>query len=144
MKWKHLVDLVGDANIARPSVALSAPLDANAEYAWRVDTKTPAGVVPGPVWTLRTGTNLSCQITPDPPPLPPIGCAAVEQALCPGEAGKGARVGDPCYNCVVEHSSAFGRAGCWTNGGAGGRHTFIEDFCGNSSAAGRSSSSSAR
>ena len=94
LKWKHLVDLVGDANIARPSVALSAPLDANAEYAWRVDTKTPAGVVPGPVWTLRTGTNLSCQITPDPPPLPPIGCAAVEQALCPGEAGKGARVGD--------------------------------------------------
>jgi hypothetical protein len=129
-QWQHLVDLVGAANIARPSVVLPSALDPNMGYAWRVDTHTPTGVVQGQAWTLRTGMNMSCEITPDPPAPPPMGCAAAEDKQCPGEAGKGAKVGDPCYNCVVSHSSELGAAGCW---GPHGRHNFIEAFCGSSS-----------
>ena len=139
---EHLADLPGGAaNIAR----LRAPLEPNTRYAWRVDTTTThtagsrAGaaeaVVPGHEWVLTTGEgDLSCQITPHPPPQPapdkppapgPGQCPRACSNYCPGLAGKGAA----CDNCVFKHSSELHAAGCWAASGKGGRHAFVEQFC---------------
>ena len=120
----------GSANIARPAL-----LQAHLAYAWRVDTRTAAaGVVPGATWTLATGAEKACEITPRPPQPPdppgPAACAAAEGKYCPGLGGTGAQVGSACYACVVANSKVLEDAGCWTNSGSGGRHTFVEAFCG--------------
>ena len=132
----HLVDLTGAANIARPVLA-GATLNPGTTYAWRVDAHDAmGGTKQGEVWTLRTDPQgaMSCKIAPHPPPHPappgPQTCAAAEQSQCPGEAGKGANKGDPCYNCVVKESKPLEDAGCWTKGATGARHAFIETFCG--------------
>lgn len=120
------------ANIARPS---SAALGPDSTFDWRVDTRTTAGaVVTGPVWTFTTGKNLSCRITPHPPPKPDPAetCPEAEKRLCPGLAGKGAKVGEPCYECVVANSKALQIANCYAQRGkdSGNRHAFITKFCG--------------
>ena len=61
------------------------------------------------------------------PPVPPNMCPAAEQAFCPGKAHGGAKVSDPCYQCVANNSKALASAGCW--GGSTSRHDFIEVFC---------------
>ena len=135
---KHLVDLDGAmANIARPSVGAGGEVDhlkPNTQYEWRVDTHTSlSGTVErGVVWSFTTGGSdqLSCAITPHPPPRPD-NCVAAEKALCPGQAHAGAKAGDPCYTCVVTNSVAMMKAGCWYKNEPGGRHGFIESFCGN-------------
>ena len=121
----------GSANIARPAL-----LQAHLEYAWRVDTRTAtAGVVVGATWTLATGAGKACEITPHPPQPPdppgPAACAAAEDKHCPGLGGTGAQVGGACYACVVANTKVLEDAGCWTNSGSGGRHAFVEAFCGN-------------
>ena len=113
---QHLKDLDGGSNV----VHTTAPLDANAEYRWRVDSRIASGtVVTGAVWHFATGNATACEIVPHPPKS---GCAAAEDALCPGEAGKG----DACRACVLANSPALQSAGCFV---AGSRHTFIEGFC---------------
>ena len=52
-------------------------------------------------------------------------CETAEEKCCPGLGGHGPRMSDPCYKCVVQHSSYFEKAGCWS----GARHTFIQKFC---------------
>ena len=129
----HLVDLSGAAaNVAQ----LQAPLEPNTHYIWRVDTHTAHGVVdPGAEWTFMTGQgDLSCNITPHPPPQPsphkppapgPGQCPAACHRYCPGLAGKDKQ----CEDCVIKHSSELHAAGCWTASGHGGRHSFITEFC---------------
>jgi hypothetical protein len=130
-----LVELEGAlANIARPATT-AGMLQANTEYEWRVDTHTADGTVQrGETWALATGAALSCAIAPHPPrpPVPPgpAQCADAELEYCPGQGGKGGKVGEPCYNCVCANAQALEKAGCWTKGGAGGRHAFILSFCG--------------
>ena len=131
----HIADLPGAAaNIAR----LPAPLEPNTQYTWRVDTTTYAasGVDTGAEWTFTTGNgDLSCQITPHPPPQPapdkppapgPGQCPKACSRYCPGLTGKG----EACDDCVVKYSSELHAAGCWAASGKGGRHAFISEFCG--------------
>jgi hypothetical protein len=132
----HLEDLAGPtANIARPR----AQLQPSTHYAWRVDTHTATGVVAGAEWTLMTGGtgDLSCQITPQPPPQPgpdqppppgPGQCPQKLNVLCRGLAGKGAR----CDACLSEHSAVLAAAGCWRAGG-NRAHTFVLEYCGGTS-----------
>lgn len=126
----HLEDLSGsESNIARPSTTALQP---NTAYAWRVDTHIASvGTVSGSTWRFRTGAGeLSCRITPHPPPRPlkpgPALCAATVQQLCPGLQGTGGTVGSRCYNCVVANSNMFREAGCWLQRD---RHEFIVSFC---------------
>eukprot|EP00035_Acanthoeca_spectabilis_P029976 m.475870 g.475870 ORF g.475870 m.475870 type:complete len:258 (+) comp39279_c0_seq1:1812-2585(+) len=124
-----LVTLAGsEANIARPSL-----LEATTQYVWRVDTHSDTGIYTGTTWSFTTGTNVSCQIVPHPPKPPqprPSGCTAAENTYCPGLAHRGSASGNPCYDCVVRNSAELAQAGCWSNGGSGGRHAFIQKFCG--------------
>ena len=87
----HLEDLPGPtANIAR----FRANLEPSMRYVWRVDTHTVSGVETGDEWTLMTGAgDLSCKITPHPPPQPapdkppppgPGQCPKACKLLCPG------------------------------------------------------------
>ena len=131
-----IVDLAGgEANVARPAAA--AMLQAHTHYEWRVDVRGGDGAaVRGTVWKFATGANVSCHITPRPPaPAPPApgpaACAAAEAALCPGLAGGGAKVGEPCYQCVTAHSKQLEDAGCWSaaTAGSGGRSAAIKKFC---------------
>jgi hypothetical protein len=120
--------LTGEANIVR----LPGLLEPDTAYAWRVDSQsTGEALARGETWVLRTGSTIACAVIPHPPapPMPPgpARCTAVEQALCPGDAHGGAKVCDPCYQCVVNHSNAFSSAGCW--GESTSRHSFIEAFC---------------
>jgi hypothetical protein len=128
---QHLEDLSGpSANIARPK----AQLVADTAYEWRVDTTTVEGVGRGAVWAFLTGRNVSCQITPRPPPRPPppgpVACRLAEDKYCPGLGGRGAKVGQPCEVCVINNANAFSEAGCIEGAKSGGRHSFIEKFCG--------------
>ena len=52
-------------------------------------------------------------------------CAACEQRVCLGEAGKG----KPCKSCVLANDAAFEAARCHV-GGQGGRNAFVGTFCG--------------
>ena len=101
----HLQDLAGaTANV----VQLPKLLQLNTHYVWRVDTHTASGVETGAEWSLMTGQgDLSCKITPHPPPQPapdkppapgPGQCPKVCKELCPGLAGKGSK----CSDCVIK------------------------------------------
>lgn len=123
---------LGNSSGAEANVfQLQRPLESWRSYEWRVDTITPTGTVRGAPWRFMTGAELACQISPRPPPRPPrpgpTTCASALSSACPGMAHKGPQVGDPCYDCVVDHNSALVAAGCW---GAHARHAFIEKFCG--------------
>jgi hypothetical protein len=129
----HLEDLPGTrANIVR----LREHLEPSTHYIWRVDTHTVSGVETGVEWTLMTGaSNLSCKITPRPPPQPgpdkppvpgPGQCPKACSRFCPSLAGKG----DTCDACVLKYSAELHEAGCWKASGKGGRHAFLLDFCG--------------
>ena len=106
-------------------VRLSAPLKANTDYEWRVDTlqdDSVAGSVPGPTWTFTTGNKLSCSRKPEPPKPLPQGCKAAEDSSCPGLKGQGMQ----CEDCVKRNDGPLVRAGCFEHGT---RHAFIQSFC---------------
>ena len=126
----HLENLPAGSNIARPQQLLAA----GTAYSWRVDTHTLEGLKTGEIWSFTTGHSMACEITPHPPPRPappgPVACAAAEKQVCPGLAGKGASMAEPCFKCVVANNQALHAAGCWDQN----RHAFIEEFCGPNSA----------
>jgi hypothetical protein len=126
----HLEDLSGsEANIARPAATALQP---NTAYAWRVDTHIVGGrTVVGSMWGFRMGAGqVSCRITPHPPPRPikpgPVLCAATAQELCPGLRGTGGMVGSRCYECVVTNANSLREVGCWQGTS---RHGFVVSFC---------------
>ena len=124
-------------------VQLEHPLKTGTTYMWRVDVRSPQLLVDldlvGDVWTFETNVEsmYSCHIPPRPPPSPlppgPGKCKAAENMLCPGDAGKGDKSGDKCFECVVTHSKDFLIAGCWNRDQGGkNRHAFIVEWCGGS------------
>lgn len=137
----RVATLVGPLNnVARlpqhASAAAMGVVVADTDYAWRVDTVIAGGEVhTGTVWHFATGNQSSCAIAPNPPPRPgpgpaPMACPAAEEQYCPGDAHTGVQKLGKCYTCVCKFSRELEEAGCYTGAGNGGRHAFIETFCG--------------